>query len=272
MQSKYTIGEISKLLGLSAQAIRYYEKKEIIVPDYCRESGYRYYNTWDFHMLLRARYYRGLGFSLEETAKILKSENLEYAKEKLCEQEEKIKKEIILKMNLLKRIEKNKSAVADYQKEIGKFSLRIRPGIYRIKTQDNYSLTCINKKTKNICTWTENASFLFSTAVFPKEFIKNKNKNFSFGLGMEEEFFSFLGLEKNEDVEYFPPCICIYTCISSRSGKTLTYENLEKAFEYIKENNFEISGDIITQIFSMSKPENEYFNWHNVWIPVKLNS
>lgn len=37
----------------------------------------------------------------------------------------------------------------------------------------------------------------------------------------------------------------------------------------MKKNNLELDGDIFTHIVSMWKPEEEYFNWHNIWIPVK---
>lgn len=57
MYQKYSIGTMAKLMGISAEAIRYYESRNIISPVRDPETGYRYYNTWDFHMLLRARHY-----------------------------------------------------------------------------------------------------------------------------------------------------------------------------------------------------------------------
>ena len=68
MYQKYSIGTMARLLGISAEAIRYYESRNIIQPVRDPETGYRYYNTWDFHMLLRARHYQNYGFSLEEVA------------------------------------------------------------------------------------------------------------------------------------------------------------------------------------------------------------
>lgn len=37
----------------------------------------------------------------------------------------------------------------------------------------------------------------------------------------------------------------------------------------MKEHNLALSGDVITQIVAMCRPEEEYFNWHNIWIPVE---
>ncbi|MEH7080966.1 MerR family transcriptional regulator, partial [Bacillus velezensis] len=40
----YSIGEVSKKLGISAHTLRYYEKEKIIIPDR-NENGERIYHT-----------------------------------------------------------------------------------------------------------------------------------------------------------------------------------------------------------------------------------
>lgn len=103
MYNTYTIGELAKILGITAETIRYYERKGIIAPIHDQETGYRYYTTWDLHMLIRARCYLGFGLSIEETAGILQSKSLEEIDDLLEEQEQIIQKNIIYQMNLLKR-------------------------------------------------------------------------------------------------------------------------------------------------------------------------
>lgn len=44
MKEYYSIGETAKLLGISAQSLRHYEKIEILRPKkISSENGYRYY-------------------------------------------------------------------------------------------------------------------------------------------------------------------------------------------------------------------------------------
>lgn len=111
--------------------------------------------------------------------------------------------------------------------------------------------------------------FIFSTALFPKENVEKQNTDFYFGVGVEEEFAQLLDIKETEYVKYYPPCQCLYLCISSRSSQFLTYQVLNPAFEYMKKHNLQLAGDIITQIVSMCKPDQEYFNWHNIWIPIE---
>ena len=99
MYQKYSIGTMAKLMGISSEAIRYYESRNIISPVRDPETGYRYYNTWDFHMLLRARHYQNYGFSLEEIAELFRSHELAEIRGKMVDQEEMIQQEIIRQMN-----------------------------------------------------------------------------------------------------------------------------------------------------------------------------
>ena len=121
------------------------------------------------------------------------------------------------------------------------------------------------KELKDFC---QNVPFIFSTALFPKEHIKNNNTDFYFGVGIEEEYAHFLDIHETKYIRYYPPQKCLYMCISSCSKQFLTFHALDPAFEYMKKNNLQLNGDIITQIVAYSKPHADYINWHNIWIPI----
>lgn len=48
---KYRISDVAKLLGITTEAIRYYEDQGIITPTKSEKSGYRYYCVWDLHAI-----------------------------------------------------------------------------------------------------------------------------------------------------------------------------------------------------------------------------
>ena len=43
----------------------------------------------------------------------------------------------------------------------------------------------------------------------------------------------------------------------------------KEGFRYLKQNGLSLAGDIVTQVACMTKPEEEYFNWHIVWFPIE---
>lgn len=63
---KFTIGELAKKTKLSADAIRFYEKKKLIAPAQRANNNYRYYDEDSLTRLTFIRHCRELGMSLKE--------------------------------------------------------------------------------------------------------------------------------------------------------------------------------------------------------------
>lgn len=269
MYQTYTIGELAKILGITAETIRYYERKNIIQPKHNKESGYRYYTTWDLHMIIRARCYLKFGLSIEETAHILQRNNIQEIDDLLSKQEDILQQQIIYQMNLLKKLRMNRELLKDACNSSHQLTLRMSPAMYRINTQTNYNLVVSRQEQQQIKLICEKVPFIFSTALFHKNDIENQNTTFDFGIGIEEQFADILQIKENDYIHYYPSQLCLYMCVSSRSRQFLTYHVMQPAFDYMKEHNLSLNGDIITQIVAMWKPEDEYFNWHNIWIPVQ---
>lgn len=268
MYQKYNIGMMANLLGISAEAIRYYESKNIIAPVRDPETGYRYYNAWDLHMLIRARHYQNYGFSLEEVADLFCSRDLDVVKEQMKKQENEIEREILRQINLLKRIRQSQAMLEDAKNSIGVYRIEERPGIYRMNTQKNYTIFKEKSDLDIVSEWTEKTPFVYSCAVFYEKDIQKGISEFDFGLGLNEEYAEFLEVKKSELVQYYPPCLCVHTCIPSRSGQYLTLDSIRPGLDYLKSQGLSLAGDVVTQVVCMVKPEEEYFNWHIVWFPI----
>jgi len=68
----YHIGEVTKLLGISADTLRYYEKIGLLPPISRTDSGIRVYDTRDISRLRFIRRAQKMQFSLKEIAELLK--------------------------------------------------------------------------------------------------------------------------------------------------------------------------------------------------------
>ncbi len=71
----YSIGEVSKLCNVSKKALRFYDEIGIISPDKVSPSNhYRYYSRNSLLDLTIVKYYKQMGFKLEEMRALLNSE------------------------------------------------------------------------------------------------------------------------------------------------------------------------------------------------------
>lgn len=97
MRELYSIGEVSKIMGVSIQALRYYSSTNILNPEYVNPStGYRYYSADQLHFIDRIKYLQKFGLSLKEISTIINdndiSQLLSILKERELECHEEIKK------------------------------------------------------------------------------------------------------------------------------------------------------------------------------------
>ncbi|MDO4393526.1 MAG: MerR family transcriptional regulator [Bacillota bacterium] len=68
----YSIGEVSKICNVSKKTLRFYDKIDLISPDYIsEESKYRYYSKETLLFVPIIKYYKQMGFKLEEMKNLL---------------------------------------------------------------------------------------------------------------------------------------------------------------------------------------------------------
>lgn len=65
---RYSIGDVSRVLGMTTSALHFYEKEGIIDTPKV-ESGWRYYQEADVCRLISAKKYRAMGVPLQEIAR-----------------------------------------------------------------------------------------------------------------------------------------------------------------------------------------------------------
>lgn len=99
----FQIGEIAKMFHLSVGTIRFYEKNDLLKPEYVdKETGYRYFSPQQFECLNTIRYLRMLDMPTCKIREFLKNRDVSKIQQMLTEQ----KFAVIEKQKELKIIEK----------------------------------------------------------------------------------------------------------------------------------------------------------------------
>jgi len=68
---EYSVNKISKMSGVSARILRYYDEIDLLKPEKVNPSGYRIYGQVEVDTLQQILFYRELGFSLDDIKKLL---------------------------------------------------------------------------------------------------------------------------------------------------------------------------------------------------------
>ncbi len=100
----YTIGQVSKFLGISRDTLKFYEDKGLVNPKKNDENGYRIYNQVDIYDIATINFYREIDIEIKKIQEIRKSKSINNLELLLEEKEQIILKEIEYKKLLLKKV------------------------------------------------------------------------------------------------------------------------------------------------------------------------
>lgn len=150
-----SIGQVSKLFGISSDTLRYYDKIGILKPTINSENNYRYYNLHDLENLTIILDIKSLGVALNKIKNSLESENLNSYRDLLKEQEilidKKLEKLLILKTHL-SNSSKTLDLIADFKNQYNLENLKSTIKSYTLlglKTSDLLRL-CNSVTLQNI--------------------------------------------------------------------------------------------------------------------------
>ncbi len=113
----YTIGEISKIVNVSPNTLRYYDEIGLLKPSLIQNNNqYRYYSDMQIKKLVFILELKQYGFTLGEIKELMRNENKQKFKQMLEEKHIKLNKEIVrLKSNSI-LIEKRISQIIHEEK------------------------------------------------------------------------------------------------------------------------------------------------------------
>lgn len=265
----YTIGDIAKLLGITTEGLRYYEECGIVTPKKREGSSYRYYDTWDLHLLVSARSYRSLGFSLHETAEIINSNKPQDISVMLDAREKELKEAILLNLNLLTRIDQIRTMFQEYQSMDFRYRIENSPGFYCINIQDEYTLKNSLSSLALSHEWITKIPFVFSCIFLAKDELEKGGDKFRVGLGVDEKFANFLKVKEDDNVRYFPSRRSVYTSLPSSSDIVFSSANLSDALAYIDSQGLKLADDAFLMVFNIHLEKENHQSANCVWLPIE---
>lgn len=271
---KLSISEMAQIHDISRQTLIYYDKIDLFKPEIIDEkNGYRYYSTLQIPLLREICFLRAIGMSLENIRKNNEYNNSESTISLLESQNDKIDKQIkqleTQKKLIEKRVQIYRNATsyadADYKPTIETFPER--RFLYHEWREGNHTRYELHYALMKI--WNESEAYgilpsrRWGALFFKDEVEKGMPLNHAGGC-----------CQINYDIPDLPGLHILpegeYVCMP-KFGMPYEISHINKLLSWVKENNYEIAGDIYEECLldSIFYDDDNELDFCEIQIPIR---
>ena len=249
MKEKLTIGEMAKLRGVTAEALRHYDRIDLFKPQFVDpHSGYRYYSIFQYEILGTIKELRQLRMTTDEIKEYLNERNFSKSLDILKNKHE----ELVSKLKELNELEESIREKIIYLERVEKES-DLQKVVFR-EMQSRQLLT-LNEKINNnfeLCYGVLNLENMLSekTPILASNRLGIIIEEVNLKLERFEEPSTIFIVAKNkEDIPNTYRMTIpggLFACIRY-NGELLTSrsESLREILHHLEENNYQITGDAL---------------------------
>lgn len=134
IEKHYPTNQVYKGLGLTRDALRYYEELGILMPEKNQENSYREYTIYDIWNLLVIDFYKKRGITPKELKAAKEAGSQEYYKELLLTKKNEVKKNIKAQKKMLKKLEETLDFNNIIENELNVFRIKDFP-LYELQEE-----------------------------------------------------------------------------------------------------------------------------------------
>ena len=267
---KYKIGEISKILGIPNDTLRYYEQRGIVSPQKDESSGYRYYSDWDVNFLLDSKWYRSFDFSLDNVVHMINDDDWDTFVDRCISHEFVMLRRINEQKNKLAALSKYRQKVSKIKENAGVFSLCERPAMVFQRHRYGYEFLVDSNKPSATQKWIDSMPYVdhtFHVQYFPGYSGSHDNEHY-WGFSLSPDDACKYGVDLSSPAEYIQPVKSIYTIFSAEDEGTFMRDLHSKAADKAVTMGYSVSGPLIGNLIVRLHENGMLRRYFEVWIPI----
>lgn len=246
MNYLFTVGEVSKILNISIDTLRYYDKIGLLSPRSRGSNKYRYYEISQLDTLITIKMLRAMEISVEKIHSILSESELNNIYTLISEKRLEVDNKRNYLELLVKKLDFLERSFKDFE-NVDCIEIVRRPKYWAFLTDsimessDSKLPENIESKIKDIAQYKEWIGLCHTVSIVSKENILNGNYHSYLHNGIISTFDFEV---ENSTFEVINSTQCIKKCIIIDLDN---YSNLDNHYnqmkEYIKRRNLKITGD-----------------------------
>ena len=265
----YKIGDVSKILGVSPDLLRYYEKKGIVKPHKDRWNDYRYYEAWDVNFLIECLWYKQYGFGMKDIETIVANSSYDNLEDILRTKEHEIVTNINYQEMLLKCLHTKIERLTQGKRHLGVCNIETSPAYIQVINRHNFRYDS-SPDVENIeSVWSGYFPFIdrcFSINI--KSLIEN-GVDFDWGYAMPIAYVEALNVKEKPPIEYIAPCRCIHSVVRQEGKYGFSPKILNFMLDYASEHHFKINGNARGSLLCSVRENGVMTGYFEAWIPIR---
>ena len=266
---KYKIGDVAKILGISPDLLRYYQKKGVVTPSTGENNNYRYYDAWDINFLIDCLWFKNYGFGIEQTARLVSDSTYQQVLTDMENRCDEIRDSIRHQQLLLERSEQYFAAMARTRTMLGQCDLVYSPEFYRYLNRYNYDYENISGLQDLSQQWLQYMPFVNRSFEIDRRDLENKTDNYAWGFSMGMDFAKKLNVPLEPPVTHLPSEPCVHAIFTSSGKKDFSPKHMKFVMDYVREHDLTITGNARGNLICSVMEEDRLTGYFEVWLPIE---
>ncbi|SMP66130.1 MerR family transcriptional regulator [Anoxynatronum buryatiense] len=263
------IGEVKKILGVSAETLRFFDKKGVVVPTRHPDNNYRTYEGRDVNRIVRYKYLRRLDFSLEESVDFISEISSQEALEMMSQQEMAVAAKIREYQEVLQQLAYQKDLYQRIITMVGKYQREVLPAYRFYANQMDRVFETRAMQNDHTRQWIDEMPRSVVAFHIPREKIDVP--------GCIYWGYAILDItgDHEDRAPHLPVTVChkaqdtVFTVIYCIDEDLTIPERFQPLKDYLKAEGLQIDGDLFGTVVHHQVIDEKPHLHFAVWVPVK---
>ncbi len=260
---KYRIKDAAKMLGLSPQTLRFYERYGIFPDERIGEGQYRQYSELGIDMLMSLRKCRNCGFTVAQTAQLLTEADGGKLAAVFQERAKSLRQQAQLELRIAESLADIAHFAGHMEERLEIYDVRQRPESYAFITKSAGNDRPDPQIMEDIgvyAGWLPLAKWMMRC---------HGDMQTDMGFLLPAENALLFDTAQMEKAEHLPSCRSIYTIMQWKNGATGVHACIQRGEAHIRSMGREIAGAPIVTVLWNTNAGGERSSYGEFWFPLE---
>lgn len=267
---RYKIGDVARILGISTDLLRYYEKKGVVTPYKDAHNDYRYYDAWDINFLMDCLWFKNFGFSIEQIADMVRIPSADDLKDIFIYKEDELRSTIQRCQMLLRRSEEYRAQLDAIPTLLEQCEISESPAMVRFINRVGNEYPTGEGLERFARQWLRAMPFSHRYFEISQAALEGGDEmDFRWGFALEPDYVKELDFPVEPPMETIPSSRSIHTFFRSRGKNNFSARHLDYALTWAEEQGLKVAGAAQGTLAASLLEEGELCGYFECWIPIE---